>query len=289
MKHDSVGSLSSDPLVAESRASRKLPDRSDGSFWFAHATPLVRWFVAAKLLIFTIVRTDRRGLYGPEFLVATEGNAFERSLLAFRATSAGQDLLRRRPSWWETLSERSMLQACPPDSLGRRFFEHMRSFDLDERYPLTASRALTEPIEDEAERAWLRAWIDSAHDLRHVITGYGTDNWGEVCLQCFRYGQTRHAGSLLLSLFGLPIVRFTRRGRVLRSWLEAYRRGRDAKLLDLLIWENAFDQPLSKVRAAMGLHPIKHYPSLVAPEAYVCFASEAHCESPAKAMAVDAV
>ena len=288
MKHHSEVSFLNDPAAADSRGSFRLDQRLDNLIRRVHLRFLVRWFVAVKSCILMILRKDRRVFHATHFLIATEGNAFEFSLLAFRATLAGQELLRRRPNLWETLGDRSTLQACPGDSVGRWYIEHMRSFDLDERYYLSVVRDLAEQLENDAERAWLRTRIDSAHDLRHVVTGYRTDDWGEFCLQSFRFGQTRHVGSLILSLFGLLSVRFRRRGAVLRSWQEAYRRGRDAKLLDLVLWENAFDQPLSTVRAALGLHPVKHYPSPVAPNAYIDCSRATHCDAPPKAITLGA-
>ena len=61
----------------------------------------------------------------------------------------------------------------------------------------------------------------------------------------------------------------TRRGPVLAPMLEAYQRGRRARSLDLLPWENGFAQPLSAHRAALGLTPPRHYLTPFAPDAYV--------------------
>lgn len=287
MKHDFVASFCGGSVAADARASSKLG--AENSLSCDRLMPLGRWLFATKLFVLMIARKDQRAFYATRFVVVTEGKAFERSLHAVRATPAGQDLLRRRPDWWDFFSDRSRLQACPPGSLGLWYIEHMTLSELDESYYLSVVRNLTEQIETDVERAWLRVRIDTAHDLRHVVAGYGTDVWGEACLLSFRFAQTRHIGLLILSLFGLLTARFSRRGRVLRSWLEAYRRGRDAKFLDLILWENAFDQPLSRIRAVMGLHPIRHYPSPVAPEAYIASERMAHCEWPPKAITLDPV
>jgi ubiquinone biosynthesis protein COQ4 len=287
MKHNSGVSVSGGPVAAGSNPSARLARRSENSLGRIR-TALVRWFGTVKSFTLMMARKDQRVFHATHFLIATEGNAFEFSLLAFRATPGGRELLHRRPSLWENLSDRSTLQACAADSLGRWYIEHMSSFALDEGYYLSVVRALNEQFEKDPERAWLRTRIDSAHDLRHVLTGYRTNDWGEVCLQCFRFGQTGHVGSLILSLFGLLAVRLRCRGPVLRSWQEAYRRGRDAKLLDLLHWENALDQPLSIIRAAMGLHPAKYYPLSIAPEAYVDFGGETRRAAPAKTITLDA-
>jgi ubiquinone biosynthesis protein COQ4 len=241
--------------------------------------------------MFMMLRKDRRVFYGTCFLMATEGNAFDLSLDKFRATPAGRELLRLRPDLWEILSNRSILQASPSDSFARWYVEHMTACDLDEGHYLSLARNLAEHFENDVERVWLRNRIDTAHDLRHVLAGYGNDSWGEVCLLSFRFGQTGHLGSLILSLFGVLGVRFAYRGFVFRSWHEAYRRGRDAKLLDTMLWENALEQPLVVVRAAVGLCPIKYYRSPVAPKAYIDYGGMAlSLENPKpKPLTLDAV
>jgi ubiquinone biosynthesis protein COQ4 len=289
MKHESGITLSMRPAAAESTLFSRLDQGPEDRLRRRNLTPLARWFEAAKSLMFMVLRKDRRVFYGTCFLMATEGNAFDLSLDTFRATPVGRELLRLRPDLWEILSNRSTLQACPSDSFGSWYVDHMTAFDLDEGHYLSLARDLAEHFEDDVERLWLRNRIDTAHDLRHVLAGYGNDSWGEVCLLSFRFGQTRHFGSLILSLFGLLGVRFTCRGPVLRSWHEAYRRGRDAKLLDSMLWENALDQPLLVVRAAMGLCPIKYYRSPVAPKAYFDYSGTAHSPELPKALTIDAV
>jgi ubiquinone biosynthesis protein COQ4 len=244
---------------------------------------------AVKAFALMIVRKDQRVFHAANFLRATEGDSFERSLAAFRSGSLGRQLLQNRSGFWEKLSDRSTLQACPPDSLGRWYVEHMKSCGLDELYYLGVVRELTEQLENDPERAWMRNRIDFSHDLRHVVTGYGNDDLGEACLQSFRFGQTRHFGVLFLSLFVLLRVALLRRGPALRPWREAYRRGLNAKLLDLVLWENTFDQPLSLVRAVMRLDPAKHYPTSVAPGAYIDRSSSAQLDTCSKALSLDAI
>ena len=50
---------------------------------------------------------------------------------------------------------------------------------------------------------------------------------------------------------------------------EAYRRGRRARLLDLLPWEKCFAEPLAVHRANLGLTPPQSYPCSFAPDAYL--------------------
>jgi ubiquinone biosynthesis protein Coq4 len=228
----------------------------------------MRWLGAVRFFILMLVCKKQQAYFGMHFLLATEGKTFERSLAAFRATSAGWDLLQRRPKSWDYLSNRSMLQACPPGSLGSLYAAFMTTHGLDEKYYLGTVIENAARLSDDAECVWFRTRVEASHDMRHFLAGYGPDVLGEVCLLSFRFAQTRHAGTLALTLLGLLNLALTSRGPFLGAILEAYRRGRQARLLDLLPWEDRFAEPLSALRVALGLSRPRCYPASVASEAY---------------------
>jgi len=108
------------------------------------------------------------------------------------------------------------------------------------------------------ELRWFRRREGVMHDLRHLLTGYGPDRAGELCLMCFRYAQTRHPG--LPALMGLlALGECIRPLRLIRSMREAFRRGRGAPLLDLWEWEETMDEPLEEHRRKFGLEPPRHH------------------------------
>jgi ubiquinone biosynthesis protein COQ4 len=122
---------------------------------------------------------------------------------------------------------------------------------------------------NDPESAWFHLRVDANHDLRHVVAGYEANKFGEVCLLWFRFGQIRHWGIFTLGLLGVLSLIFTHRGPVLSALREAYNRGRGARNLDLVPWEDELDRPLAMHRTALGLAPPIHYPKSVAPEAYL--------------------
>jgi ubiquinone biosynthesis protein COQ4 len=231
-----------------------------------------RWAVAAKSFILVIAYKAcviRRTAHANRFLLLTEGNTFERSLAAFRATVAGRDLLKRRPDLRALCRDRAALQKCPPGSLGLLYAEFMIIHGLQEQVYFGVAIEEVKQFADDAAREWFHIRIDATHDVRHVLTGYGPDVLGEICLLSFRFAQTRHAGFLTMLLLGLLNLMFTSRAAVIGPALEAYQRGRRAELLDLLPWENGLAQSLASHRAALGITPPRHYPSPFAPDAYV--------------------
>ena len=192
---------------------------------------LQRWSVAITSFILIIVRPKQQTYYGWKFLLATEGDTFERTLSAFRATPAGHDLLKRRPDSWALLRDHAMLRACPPASLGYWYSEFMKNYGLDEQHYLNIAIETGARFTGDAERVWFRTRVDASHDMRHVLSGYGPDALGEICLLSFRFGQTKHRGALLLALLGLIKLTITGHRAVLGSVVEAYRRGCQARLL----------------------------------------------------------
>jgi ubiquinone biosynthesis protein COQ4 len=225
--------------------------------------------VALMSFALMVIRKKHQQFYAGRFLLATEGQTFERSFRAFIATSAGHDLSQRRLDLGALSRNSDMLEACPPNSLGNWYARFMTAHGLDEEYYLGIVSENSAHFVHDPKRAWYRTRVDAGHDMRHVLSGYGPDTLGEVCLLTFRFAQTKHVGVLALTLLGFLALGFSSRGPKVRPLLEAYRRGRRAVFLDLLPWEQGLDQPLSTHRAALGLTPPKYYPAAFAPDAYV--------------------
>ena len=202
------------------------------------------------------------------FLRATEGGSFERSFTAFQATPDGRSLLQSRPPSQDMLKNHAVLKAYEAGSTGRIYAEFIEAYGLDEDHYLEPQRHAGLTSEYDASRQWFRDRVETGHDLRHVLTGYGPDKLGETCLLMFRFGQLSHFGIFALASLGGVHLCVTGRRFVMRAMFEAYRRGRHARLLDLVPWELELDQPLFRHRAAVGLTAPRWYPAPLAPEAF---------------------
>ena len=224
---------------------------------------------ATKSFVLMVAKKKLRVSEGMRFLFATEGRAFERCLSAFREFPAGRELLRHRPDLAALYASRAMLKAWPTGSLGQWYTQFMNDFALTEEPYLSIAREQAVPFAADPERAWFHLRFDSSHDIRHTLCGYRPDLLGEICLLSFRFAQIRHPGLLILILLGFINLTFSYRGPVVAPLWEAYRRGRRARLLDLLPWENGFAEPLAVQRAVLGLTPPRHYPQSFASEAYL--------------------
>ncbi|MBD2554109.1 hypothetical protein H6G51_12530 [Limnothrix sp. FACHB-708] len=133
---------------------------------------------------------------------------------------------------------REQLQACPPQSLGREWIELVTR----NGYPLLTSGPRRKQL----------------HDAIHVLTGYDTDDWGELEVQAFLLGcKFRH---LHLPIVAGLLRRLGRSGQLTGPWRDrvraAYRRGQAAAdTFDPDNWpaEYLLDMPVVTVRECLGI------------------------------------
>jgi ubiquinone biosynthesis protein COQ4 len=197
---------------------------------------------------------------GVAFLRATEGNAGRRAFERFRGTPFGREVLERRLALCDQLIVRDALAAMQAGSLGRAYLDFMEreNISLTGLLDLASSDPYPRMSEEEllfAERCHVM------HDLWHVVTGYGQDDAGEVCILALRAAQMRHLGVWLLCLAGTIKVARAFGHRAARAAVrEAFNRSRRAVWLYGVNWEAMLPEPLEVVRQQLRLTPAAHYP-----------------------------
>jgi ubiquinone biosynthesis protein COQ4 len=102
-----------------------------------------------------------------------------------------------------------------------------------------------EPLPPEFEL--FRERMRDAHDLTHVLTGYGRDPLGEVCLLAFMHAHSRNFGMALIALMSLKNMPRAAR----RAVFEAWRNGRKAHWLQDQDFEALLPRPLEHVRRTL--------------------------------------
>jgi ubiquinone biosynthesis protein COQ4 len=190
------------------------------------------------------------------FMSATEGRSGQRAFSRFQASVSGADLLRRLPSLRTLLGgDRRAIATLPPGTLGREYHEFMSVHDFSTEAMAELGQAGGErPM--AADEKWFAERMNTLHDVRHVVAGYGQEPLGELCLLAFRYAQSRHPGMAFFALtWGLRTARERRHDRIIPAVLEGYRRGRSAVWVDDLDWEQMMRQPLAAIRTRLGLTP----------------------------------
>ncbi|MFN4112425.1 MAG: Coq4 family protein [Sphingomonadaceae bacterium] len=134
---------------------------------------------------------------------ALKGRKSVRQMAGFLATAQARMLLERGEALPPLLDDHSRWAECAPNSLARRYVEFM------EREGLTAAGLVAEshkfkPKEERFEDLyeWYIERLRDTHDLFHVLTGYGRDPLGELCLLGFSYEQNHSPGVLFIAWMG---------------------------------------------------------------------------------------
>ncbi|HEX6689638.1 MAG TPA: Coq4 family protein [Burkholderiales bacterium] len=136
------------------------------------------------------------------------------------------------------------LLELPADTLGGAYARHMRANNLRPDY-----------YKDVAPRHrmhFLRLRIHQTHDIWHVLTGFNTDEFGEVGLQGFYFGQFTSGQAAIIG--AAAILKSVLRGRLsdlekhVDVFCEGYCNGKRAERLLAVKWEELWGEKLEEVR-----------------------------------------
>lgn len=169
---------------------------------------------------------------------------FPRLFTKIATDPAGARLMEEKPSIDGRSVDWSRLRALPASTLGGAYTRYLDDNHLDPDL-FHAPPGLPEPARFVAQR------IRQTHDIWHVLTGYAPDVPGELALQGFTFAQLHMPSSLLLSTLGTA----ARAPRAARAVLDGYRRGRDAKFLPVIRFEDFWERDLDEVRRDLGVRP----------------------------------
>jgi ubiquinone biosynthesis protein COQ4 len=191
---------------------------------------------------------------------ALKGGSLARAITRLAATPQGQAMLQEQPSLLPVLGDRRTLAALPEGSLGRAYFAFVEQQQLSADGLVAASEEAPRGEHLDAEEHWMGNRLRDIHDLQHVLTGYGRDELGELCLLSFMTTQTRNRGISFIVFMGrrryrqalpeLPVDELVREGGDIArvaAWLPGVR------------WEQRLGEPLEQLRRELGLRPPTHY------------------------------
>lgn len=198
------------------------------------------------------VKAVRRLLANPDqtrevfvILRAMRGRSGIRLFRRFQQSAMGARILAERRSLLNTLSQGAALSAMPAASLGNDYQRFMAAENLSAAGLLAPSQSWDdEPV--SADVKLFRERMRDMHDLTHVLTGYGRDPLGELCLLAFTYSHTGNLGMALIALMGFLRIKSW---PVRRAVLEAWRHGRKARCwFPDMDWETLLPEQLDGLR-----------------------------------------
>jgi len=121
-------------------------------------------------------------------LRALRGRSGLRSFRRFAASVTGAAVLRERRSLLAALQNRAALGQLPPGTVGHTYKEFMDGQNLSAEAGCRLRRNWGQEVLPPDAMLYRERML-AAHDLTHVLTGYGRDPLGEYCLLAFMYAQ----------------------------------------------------------------------------------------------------
>lgn len=183
--------------------------------------------------------------YGPLLNACLDSETYAELARDWRGSDA-QDLLDERPSLQGRELDLDALARLPAGTLGHEFVGYFRRNGID---PFVSDF----PIRSDVD--YLSKRYRETHDLFHVITGYGTDELGEMELQAFVFGNLGLRQAAFILLLSLPHQVRTMGLREMPEYFRrlraAYRRGRRSREMLSVRYENLWEQPVAALAESL--------------------------------------
>ena len=203
---------------------------------------------AIRAIRVLIATGDTRQIF--VILRAMRGRAMIKAFRRFAQSPVGQKVLAERRDIYPVLTDRDGLRALPEGSLGRAYLAFMEAEDLSAQALVAASESWEhDPLPPDMDL--FRTRMRELHDVSHVVTGYGRDPLGELCLLTHAYRQQGNLGRLMI--VAMAWGRLPKPAR--RAVLEAWRNGKTCGWLADQDWEMLLARPLDEVRRLLSVAP----------------------------------
>jgi ubiquinone biosynthesis protein COQ4 len=141
------------------------------------------------------------------------------------------------------------LAKLPADTLGGAYARHMQTNQLQTDF--------YDDVPPRHRMHYLRLRIRQTHDIWHVLTGLGTDEFDEVALQAFYSGQFPNSTGAIIAVaaFLKSILRgrFDELGKHMESFAEGYCAGKRSGSLIAVKWEDMWTEKLDALRARYAI------------------------------------
>ncbi|HEY4078471.1 MAG TPA: Coq4 family protein [Rhizomicrobium sp.] len=190
---------------------------------------------------------------------ALRGRSGEHIFRRFAASPTGQTILREKRNLLPMLENRAALAALPNGSMGRAYLDFMEQENLSAAGLVAASQSWEQdavPSDVDLFRNRMR----DAHDLTHILTGYGRDPLGELCLLAFMNRHSKNPGQLLIVAMSWTRLPKAARAAVLQAW----RNGAKARWFQNLDYETLLARLLDEVRRELNIPAPTRYRAAMA-------------------------
>ncbi len=199
-----------------------------------------------------------------EIMRALNGRAMERGYKRLISSQRGGAQAFGHRDLAQLLNDRAFMAGLPIGSVGRAYVSFMAREKLSTQ---DLVRSSLEPrgfmIDIDHPYAWFGRRVRDVHDIWHVLTGYGREPLGELCLTAFSYPQTGALGWACITLGGMAALAVRPGGgAALAAIVEAWLRGLRARWLMHEDYEQLLAEPLSSARMRLRLGAPARYATL---------------------------
>jgi len=226
--------------------------------------------IAALLALYRLMRDPQDTGQVFRLTEALRGRSTRNSFERFAATPMGQTILSEQRSLLAALSDHAGLAALPEGTLGRRYLAFMAEENLSaEGLVDLAKQNLKMPPTSDDGISLYAARMRDMHDLYHVLSGYGRDELGEICVLAFSFPQQKIRSFWVISRLGmLNIARRLRSAGisghgVITAAREAARHGAEAAWLPAADLEAMLREDLTALRARLNIKPPASYHAVI--------------------------
>jgi ubiquinone biosynthesis protein COQ4 len=228
--------------------------------------PAAAFATDTRLRPLTAIRAVRALMADPEdtsqiFVIfrALRGRSGVRLFRRFAASPTGQAILREQRDLLAVLENRPALAALPEGSVGRAYFDFMEQEKLTADGLVTASQSWEQDAVPPDVNLFRNRMRD-AHDLTHILTGYGRDPLGEMCLLAFMNRHSKNLGQLLIVAMSWTKLPKAARAAVIQAW----RNGARTHWFQDLDYEALLARPLEDVRREQNIPAPTRYRAAIA-------------------------
>jgi ubiquinone biosynthesis protein COQ4 len=201
-----------------------------------------------------------------EIMRALTGSAIPKGYRRLLSTPEGGRIAYEREEFAARLSDTAWLASFGPGTVGAAYRDFIAPRGLSAEGLADESRKIPDAdIDAPHPLAWYGRRLRDVHDVWHVLTGYGTDALGEVCVVAFSYAQTRSLGFAAIALAGAREFARLKDGNPYGPAVrEAWSHGRSAAWLPAVDYPALFAMPLEEARERLSIKPNTLYRSIPA-------------------------
>jgi ubiquinone biosynthesis protein COQ4 len=201
-----------------------------------------------------------------EIMRSLSGQAIPKGYRRLLGSPDGGRIAYERDEFADRLSDKVWLASFGPGTVGAAYRDFIAPRGLTAEGLAEESRKVADADVDAAHPlAWYARRMRDVHDVWHVLTGYGTDALGEVCVVAFSYAQTRSLGFAVIAMAGASQFAKQKNGQPYgQAARQAWRNGRAAAWLPEVDYPALFALPLEEARRRLKIRPATVYESIPA-------------------------